>query len=392
MNVVVFASDAKGLSSLNSTINELSNRGHNLFAIICQDTQLKHPKVHRDRYQYLTNVEGDEQVYSNSLGINLPFKPDWLIVNRERWNPETEIIAEFKQRFGARVGLIEPNAAMINGVEGFLENHSKNRFVPFIDVFFDHSQFISDQRKLLGFKGNSVVVGNPKYDSNLKVSDEDLTALKEYYNVDETKKSVLFFSLVNSSRDELFNQISKFVKDNPDYQYFIKPYPGEPFEPQFRHQYNPKFFIDGVTPILEEPHVWGMFNICDIHIGAFSSIFHPSFLLGKKVVDLSREIGMRDRFLDTQRILDSKSVGIEDKSELWMRSFNLKSKEELADLISPDTISRVSKNNDKVWNIVNNFVYLNNNRDYKDILSYFDDFNDMNASSRIVNYMEQYEV
>ena len=281
---------------------------------------------------------------------------------------------------------------MINGVEGFLENHSKNRFVPFIDVFFDHSQFISDQRKLLGFEGNSVVVGNPKYDSNLKVSDEDLTALKEYYNVDETKKSVLFFSLVNSSRDELFNQISKFVKDNPDYQYFIKPYPGEPFEPQFRHQYNPKFFIDGVTPILEEPHVWGMFNICDIHIGAFSSIFHPSFLLGKKVVDLSREIGMRDRFLDTQRILDSKSVGIEDKSELWMRSFNLKSKEELADLISPDTISRVSKNNDKVWNIVNNFVYLNNNRDYKDILSYFDDFNDMNASSRIVNYMEQYEV
>lgn len=392
MNVVVFASDAKGLSSLNSTINELSNRGHNLFAIICQDTQLKHPKIHKDRYQYLTNVEGDEQVYSNSLGINLPFKPDWLIVNRERWNPETEIIAEFKQRFGARVGLIEPNAAMINGVEGFLENHSKNRFVPFIDVFFDHSQFISDQRKLLGFEGNSVVVGNPKYDSNLKVSDEDLTALKEYYNVDETKKSVLFFSLVNSSRDELFNQISKFVKDNPDYQYFIKPYPGEPFEPQFRHQYNPKFFIDGVTPILEEPHVWGMFNICDIHIGAFSSIFHPSFLLGKKVVDLSREIGMRDRFLDTQRILDSKSVGIEDKSELWMRSFNLKSKEELADLISPDTISRVSKNNDEVWNIVNNFVYLNNNRDYKDILSYFDDFNDMNASSRIVNYMEQYEV
>ena len=392
MNVVVFASDAKGLSSLNSTINELSNRGHNLFAIICQDTQLKHPKVHRDRYQYLTNVEGDEQVYSNSLGINLPFKPDWLIVNRERWNPETEIITEFKQRFGAKIGLIEPNAAMINGVEGFLENHSKNRFVPFIDFFFDHSQFISDQRKLLGFKGNSVVVGNPKYDSNLKVSDEDLTALKEYYNVDETKKSVLFFSLVNSSRDELFNQISKFVKDNPDYQYFIKPYPGEPFEPQFRHQYNPKFFIDGVTPILEEPHVWGMFNICDIHIGAFSSIFHPSFLLGKKVVDLSREIGMRDRFLDTQRILDSKSVGIEDKSELWMRSFNLKSKEELADLISPDTISRVSKNNDKVWNIVNNFVYLNNNRDYKDILSYFDDFNDMNASSRIVNYMEQYEV
>ena len=127
MNVVVFASDAKGVSSLNSTISELTNRGHNIFAVVCQDTQLKHPKVHKDRYQFFSNVESDEKIYSISLGVDLPFVPDWLIINRERWNPETEIILEFKQTFGAKIGLIEPNAAMINGVEGFLENHSKNR-------------------------------------------------------------------------------------------------------------------------------------------------------------------------------------------------------------------------------------------------------------------------
>jgi len=61
---------------------------------------------------------------------------------------------------------------------------------------------------------------------------------------------------------------------------------------------------------------------------------------------------------------------------------------ELKEFISDKVISDISKNNDGVWNIVNNFVYLNNNRDYNEILSYFDDFNDMSACSRIVNYME----
>jgi len=388
MNVVVFASDAKGLSSLNSTITELSERGHNLFAIVTQDTQLRYPKVHSNSFQFLTNVESDEKVYSNSLGTNLPFKPDWLIVNRERWNPETEIIVEFKKEFGAKVGLIEPNSAMINGVEGFMENHSKNRFVPFIDVFFDHSTFISEQRKVMGFEGKSVVVGNPKYDTNLNVSVEVITNLKNLYGVDDTKTQVLLFSLVNSSRGELLKYFEGFVKDNPQYQFFIKPYPGEPFELQFRGQYHPQFFIEGVTPILDETHIWGMFNICDIHMGAFSSIFHPSFLLNKKVVDLSREIGMRDRVLDTTRILNSEGIGVEDKADLWMRTFNFKDVSELRDFISGDVINNISKNNDEVWNIVNNFVYLNNNRDYNEILSYFDDFNDMSACSRIVNYME----
>ena len=392
MNVVIFASDAKGMSSLNSTLNELVNRGHNVFAAICKDTQLKYPKVHRDRYEYLTNVEGSEDVYSTSLGVNLPFKPDWLIVNRERWNPETEIIVEFKNKFGAKIGLIEPNAAMINGVEGFMESHSKNRFVPFIDVFFDHSEFIKNQRKVMGFGGNSVVVGNPKYDMNLSVSDKTITSLKNAYGVDETKTQVLLFSLVNSSRAELFREFESFVKEHPQYQFFIKPYPGEPFEPQFRPQYHPSFCIEGVTPILDETHIWGMLNICDIHMGAFSSIFHPSFLLNKRVVDLSREIGMRDRLLDTTRILNSEGVGVEDKADLWMRTFGFKSLDELKEFISESTISKISEKNDIIWNVVNNFVYLNNNKDYKEMLSYFDDFNDMKASSRIVNYIETNEV
>jgi UDP-N-acetylglucosamine 2-epimerase len=75
-----------------------------------------------------------------------------------------------------------------------------------------------------------------------------------------------------------------------------------------------------------------------------------------------------------------------------MRTFGFKSVDELKEFISESTISKISEKNDIVWNVVNNFVYLNNNKDYKEMLSYFDDFNDMKASSRIVNYIETNEV
>ena len=387
MNVVVFASDAKGLSSLNSTINEISERGINLFAMICQDTQLRFPIQQRDMYHILTNCDDSNPIYSESLGVNLPFKPDWLIINRERWSPETEIIIEFKQKFGSKIALIEPNAAMINGVEGFLESHSKNKFVPYIDVFFDHSDFIMNQRKLMGFKGNSVVVGNPKYDLNLDIDTDSINQLKSYYGVDDTKTQVLLFSLVNSSRNVLFKEFEKYINEHNEYQFFIKPYPGEPFDPQFSYQYHPNFFIDGVTPILEETHIWGMFHICDIHIGAFSSIFHPSFLLNKKVIDLSDKIGMRDKMLDTSPILSSNGIGMEDKADLWMRTFGFKSINELSEFISDDRIKYISKNNDVVWNIVDKFVYLKDTN-YDSILKLFDTFNDNKSCNRIVNYLE----
>ena len=43
MNIVIFASDNKGVSSLNSVIQEANNAGINLWVMINQDTQLKHP-------------------------------------------------------------------------------------------------------------------------------------------------------------------------------------------------------------------------------------------------------------------------------------------------------------------------------------------------------------
>lgn len=383
-NIVVFAADAKHLSYLNSIINETAQRELNLFALVCQDTQLKYPLHHKDRFQILTNCEPTNPTFSETLGVTLPFKPDWLLVSRERWSPESDIINEFKLKFKSKVGLVEPNSAMISSVNQFLESHSKNRFKDVIDVFFDHSEFINNQRQLLGFEGNTVVVGNPKHDINLNVNEEYINSLKQFYKVDPNKKQVLFFTLQNKYRYQLFEELKKFKEKHPEYQYFVKPYPGEPFDPLFNKEYFPKFFIEGVTPILEESHIWSMHHICDIHIGAISSVMYPSFFLDKEIYEFSKEIGARED-LDSNFDIINGSSGHEDKLEIWLNTFNI-DLEGFKELTSPENIKPMLKNNNKIWESLDNSVYSR-----KDILKMYDEFNDKQASKRIIDYILSYE-
>ena len=203
MNLVIFASDAKGLSSLNSIIQEANSLGIKLFAMITQSTQLKHPVYQQGDFQILCNVERKSVVRSETLGVDLPFKPDWLLVNRERWNPELDIIKEFKLKLNSKVGLIEPNSHILNNAETRLETYSKNRFIDLIDIFFVHSSQAKYQQQLAGFTGNMIVVGNPKYDINLDPDPKTIEQLKQFYNIDTTKKQVLLFSLVNQHRKNI---------------------------------------------------------------------------------------------------------------------------------------------------------------------------------------------
>ena len=54
-NVVIFASDAKALSSLNSVIEESSKEGFRIFAMITQHTQLQHPKFNKDNFRKIAD-------------------------------------------------------------------------------------------------------------------------------------------------------------------------------------------------------------------------------------------------------------------------------------------------------------------------------------------------
>ena len=71
MNVVVFASDAKALSSLNSIIKELSRQGCPLFAMVTQSTQLRYPGYNKNDFQILCNTQRVKTIFSETLKYRL---------------------------------------------------------------------------------------------------------------------------------------------------------------------------------------------------------------------------------------------------------------------------------------------------------------------------------
>ncbi len=380
MNLVIFASDAKGLSSLNSIIQEANSLGIKLFAMVTQSTQLKHPIYQQGDFQTLCNVERKSVVRSETLGVDLPFKPDWLLVNRERWNPELDIIKEFKLKFNSKVGLIEPNSHILNNAETRLETYSKNRFIDLIDIFFVHSSQAKHQQQLAGFTGNMVVVGNPKYDLNLNSDPNVLNQLKQLYNVDPNKKQVLLFSLVNQHRNSINKIFKNIVNSNPQDQYFYKPYPGEPFDPKFKNDYYPKFFLDNCIPIMEENHIWGMFEICGKHIGCMSSITHATLLSQSEYQDVSVELDIPQKYLDFSGVFQEGGPGLENNKAMWMRSFGFTNESQLRNLLPIQYKNEIKKSNNKVWDNLEN---------PKELLKLFDDYNDKNTSKRIINELQK---
>lgn len=379
MNVVIFASDAKGLSSLNSIIQEASNARLNVFAVVTNSTTLKYTPYQISDFQILSNVKSYETIPSTTLGINLPFVPDWLLVARERWEPEESIIREFKYKFNCKVGLVEPNSWILGAIEAKLETESRNRFKDIIDVFFTHSTHSASVQQALGFKGKMVVVGNPKYDNNLPQSEETLKQVKEYYKVDDSKEQVLFFSLINSSRPEINRYFKEYMRYFSKCQFFYKPYPGEPFDGKFQKDYYPEFFLENCTPILDETHIWPMLTICNTHIGCLSSISHSSLLLGKTYIDLSEYLDVSKKYVDISQILKEDGPGIENNVGQWMGVFNLSSKEELRDMLNSEVVKAIKDVNQEVWESLNKREKL---------LTLFDDFNDKQASKRIINYIQ----
>jgi len=389
MNICFFASDAKALSSLNSVIKEASKRGHRIFCMVTQQTQLQHPIANKQNFQILCNTPRTNHLYSNTLNEWLPFTPDYLVVNRERWNPESDIIKEFKHNLGCKVALVEPNSQMLTNPENILEGLSRNRFQDMIDVNFDHSTWIKKVRQSVGIRGNFVVVGNPKYDENLTSSEVTIKSLKDIYKIDPNKEKVLLFSILSSARKNLKSIYLNMIKDNPDKQFFYKPYPGEPFDFKFRDDYHPHFFLPNCVPIIEENHIWGMFELCDTHVGILGSINHATLLNNKKYIDVSKPLGVRESYLDPSPIFQQ-GEGIEQNKEMWKSVLGLKSDTDLKDILLGKAMEEAKVNNKFVWSILDSYISTNNESDKQSLLKIFDDFNDGNAGKRIINYLEKH--
>ena len=87
MNVVIYAGDNKYFKTLLPIALELRKRGIQFLFMFSEETQLKFP--HQKEYFFVDgDYDGSKSVgVSETLGINLPFHPDALIIARERWQP-----------------------------------------------------------------------------------------------------------------------------------------------------------------------------------------------------------------------------------------------------------------------------------------------------------------
>ena len=95
MNIVLYAGDRKYHSVLDPIAKELKNTQHSFLYYYTNSTQLLYPTHSpKDLFLYDGQLNSEEDIHiSTTLGLQIPFKPDVLIVARERWAPEQLIIA-----------------------------------------------------------------------------------------------------------------------------------------------------------------------------------------------------------------------------------------------------------------------------------------------------------
>jgi hypothetical protein len=192
MNIVIYAGDRKYYSVLEPISEELKNTNHSFLFYYTKQTQLLHPThpSHTPHFEYDGQLDEENPHISETLGIHIPFKPDILILARERWQPEQSIIQEFKTKWDCICCCVEVSSHLTNNIENRLEMLSRTQFPQNqIDYFFEHSEW-AKQRRIdcldKSYKNKTIVVGNTRnFISN------DIKSLKEKYKIDSTKQQIL---------------------------------------------------------------------------------------------------------------------------------------------------------------------------------------------------------
>jgi len=404
MNVILFASDSHYYKYLKPIHSKLISEKHSSFFLFTESNTTKFPNHNIADFNYDFNSEFDFNtgIYSDSLSLDIPFVPEYLILVRDRWQPEQSIIKEFKEKFGCKIVVVELNSLLCNVIESRLEMISRTKYPQnMIDIIFDHSDFILNTRKQSmdwDKWDSSIVVGNPCYDDFSEGIDD---AIYQKYDIDSNKKQILFFGLINMDRKIAFELLKNLTEKCGDgYQIFYKPYPGEPYLENWYSDYNPKFLVDGVQVIYDHLDIFSMYNVCDVHIGVISSVMYPSLLLNKKIVNINNFCKYLETGNNIEKYENEDTVGYNDGSaKFWMGVHKLNTLEDFRNLVDLDRVEKFKKHNSDIKKLISNCTYnydydlkfLDDEtpKDYTELLKIFDGFNDKNASDRIVKILEE---
>jgi len=398
MNIVLYAGDNKYYKTLLPIAKEIKKRDHNFLFLYSEETQLQSPHQ-KGHFSYDGRwSDAGEYVESESLLLNIPFKPDLLIIARERWQPEQSIIFEFKSKFDAKVACVEVSSHLLNNIENRLEMLSRMTFPQnTIDYFFEHSEFAKERRIDCmdeSFRDRIIVTGNPRF-SDVELNLDNLRK----YDIAPNKKQILFWGIINTTRDTMFEALNVLAEKTKDtHQIFYKCYPGEPTNPNFVNQFNP-FVVDGVQVVYEEDDIFDIANLCDIHIGAASSIFNFAFYFDKVLVNLDSVCDASNRMNDMNVYTSEITNGVEDSAKFWMGVWNIQTIEEFKSFVDMDRLEKFKETNGMVMDLVKKHSidfdwdckFLDTpQKNYDDLLTIFDEYGlDRGSPQRIVNFLEK---
>jgi hypothetical protein len=387
--ILVFASSERSTLELINVVKEIKKRNHDFFFLYSNHIDTQYPFQSLENFSYDTNIENPTPQYvSKTLGgLTLPFIPDVLLVSRENWEPEKSLFIEFKQ-LGVLICCVENSSWLHVEIDSKLELCSRKNFpTNLIDVFFDHSDWTFENKKLASWVTHKTkIVGVPKYDNLIDIPP---------YN--KTKPIIIVYGSMNQFLHDNILQKTKHIVQQLKNQYeiFYKPHPVEfndyrnDFTNDFIHLKN----IPNITVIKDENTFQSVVKSSDINIGILSSIMYYPLVLNKKTI-----------------IFDLKDSGLEDTYniekfqeklyEFWAPIVKVNSFGEFKKLIGEKFIDdAIERKNSLVKDIYNSLalydeecIFIENKWDAennKKILKYFDNFNDFKASERIVNEIEK---
>jgi len=367
---LIVASDERSYLDLKNIVLELKKRNLPYF-FLYNDSNIKlYPNISLDSFKYDTNIEFLDKTYpSKTLGFELPFKPTVLLITCENWEPEKNILLEFKQ-WGCFIGCIENASWIHNQIKTKLELASRKTFPSnCIDVFFDHSQWCLETKTQAGWWGQkSIITGNPRYDNmSFNLKDENII--------------IVYGSMENEHHNKIINIYQDLIKKYPEWEVYYKPHPSEKkdFPKDFKNIKTINNHNDYLSLVSRSTH----------NIGIFSSIMYFPLIMDKNVVILNHSfIGIKDE------------LNIENfkghEFNFWKNILNFNSFKEFIEFISEEYIIKTLSRNKKFEkDISKDLVFYDKGHTFMDIksknknlLKYYTDYSDNKASERIINYIE----
>ena len=367
---LIIASDERSYSDLKNVVLELKNRNLPYFFLYNDSAEKLYPHLSLDKFKYDTNIEFLSEKYpSKTLGFELPFKPTVLLITCENWEPEKNILLEFKQ-WGCFIGCIENSTWNFNNIKTKLEIASRKSFpTNCIDVFFDHSEWCLETKTQAGWWGQkSIITGNPKFDDfNLNSTDEDII--------------IVYGSMEREHHFRLLEIYKNIEKKLSQFEVYYKPHPSEKkdFPKDFKNIKTIDNYSDFLKLVSKSTH----------NVGIFNSVMYYPLLMEKNIVIVDFNLSGINSELDIE-------IFKGHEFNFWQQVLNFKDFNDFRNFISNEYILNTKKRNEQFENnlkanlvFYDNFcTFINEKSDNFKVLKYFDNFNDKKASKRIINYIE----